>query len=141
MQVTTLNLGIMLSYWVDYAFSLSSTASAATSYTWRVPCFLQLFFLVPMIPILMVIPESPRWLATHADPDVSLAVLTRLHHHDMSVGQIADLHSSIIATADHEKSLGTGSWGDLFRDDEIKSRRRFLIACGIVSIVPSTVCV
>jgi len=131
MQLSTLNLGIFLAYWIDYGFTLSPTN--LSSYTWRIPCILQCMFLIPMLFLLLLIPESPRWLAIHSSPSSSLAVLIRLHKDSQSPAQITALHESILKTAEYEKSLGTGSWSDLLKNDEIQSQRRFLIACSIQS--------
>ena len=127
MQLSTLNLGIFLAYWIDYGFTQSQTGS----YTWRVPCILQCIFLIPMLFLLLVVPETPRWLASHAPPSDSLAVLRRLHSYHRTDEEITALHSNIVQISEYEKSLGAGSWHDLLANDEIQSQRRFLIACAI----------
>ena len=127
MQLTTLNLGIFLSYWVDYGFTQTYTASFA----WRIPVILQCIFLLPMLFLLLIVPETPRWLAAHNKLDDSLAVLKRLHNEKMDENAILNLHSYIIQTCHAEQEIGAGKWGDLLRNDNIQSQRRFLIACGI----------
>jgi MFS family permease len=127
MQLSTLNLGIFLAYWIDYGFTQSQTGS----YTWRVPCILQCIFLIPMLFLLLVVPETPRWLASHAAPSDSLDVLRRLHSYHRTDEEITALHSNIVKISEYEKSLGAGSWHDLLANDEIQSQRRFLIACAI----------
>ncbi|TVY83417.1 Sugar transporter STL1 [Lachnellula suecica] len=129
MQLTALNLGIALAYWIDYGFTQSYTASFA----WRVPCILQSIFLVPMLFLLLIVPESPRWLAAHSQPAESLSVLQRLHNYHRTPAEIETLHQNIVQTCEYEKSLGAGSWSDLLRNDSIQSQRRFLIACAIQS--------
>jgi MFS family permease len=129
MQLSTLNLGIFLAYWIDYGFTQSSTSS----YTWRLPCILQCIFLLPMLALLLLVPETPRWLASHRPPSDSLSVLTRLHSHRLSPTEITSLHNTILQTSAYEASLGAGSWHDLLENDKIQSQRRFLIACAIQS--------
>jgi sugar porter (SP) family MFS transporter len=129
MQLSTLNLGIFLAYWIDYGFTQSYTASFA----WRVPCILQCIFLLPMLVLLLLVPESPRWLASHSQPEESLNVLKRLHTYRMTPHQISALHADIIHTCEYEASLGAGKWSDLLHNDSIQSQRRFLIACAIQS--------
>jgi hypothetical protein len=155
-QLSTLNLGIFLAYWIDYAF----TQSSVSSYAWRIPCILQCIFLLPMLVILTLVPESPRWLASHSqNPDDSLVVLQRLHNYHRTPEEISSLHISIVQTCEFEKSLGAGSWKDrsslpflsplpypypypyplptshplklntVITSDKIHSRRRFLLAC------------
>lgn len=58
-QLSTLNFGIFMVYWIDYAFG---KVAGAPSYAWRVPVILQCVFLVPMLFILWIIPETPRYV-------------------------------------------------------------------------------
>jgi MFS family permease len=127
-QLSTLNFGIFFVYWIDYAFS-----SNDDSFAWRVPVILQCIFLIPMLFILFVIPESPRWLAAHGQADEALAVLQRLRSGKDDQAVIQRLHQDIVQTVEMEKSLGVGSWKDLLRSDRIQSRRRLFIACAIQS--------
>jgi hypothetical protein len=83
-----------------------------------------------MLVILMVIPESPRWLAAHDRPDECLAVLQMLRgtHDEVAVQR---LHGEILQTVAYETSIGAGSWKDLLKNDNIRSQKRLLIACAI----------
>lgn len=86
--------------------------------------------------ILLIIPETPRWLAAHDRPEECLAVLQRINDNveGMDDQQIQRLHSFILQTVAYEASIGAGSWRDLLgKEDHIKSRKRLLIACGIQS--------
>ena len=49
----------------------------------------------------------------------------------MSDAVIERSHQDIVNTVAYEASIGSGTWGDLLKEDEIQSRKRFLIACGI----------
>jgi MFS family permease len=71
-QLSTLNFGIFLVYWIDYAF-----VSHTSSYAWRVPTILQCIILVVILVLLTMIPETPRWLASHDRPDECLKVLRK----------------------------------------------------------------
>ena len=125
-QLSTLNFGTAFVYWVDYAFS-----SHIASYAWRIPVILQCFFLFPMLFILLLIPETPRWLASHDRPDEALLVLQRLRSGKDDDAAIRDLHRDILKIAAQEAAIGAGSWKDLSKNDHIQSQRRFLIACAI----------
>ncbi|KAL1597640.1 hypothetical protein SLS59_007338 [Nothophoma quercina] len=125
-QLSTLNFGILIVYWIDYAF-VSHTAS----YAWRVPTILQCIILVVILGLLSVIPETPRWLAAHDRPEECLAVLARIKGtDDLNDLEVQRLHTVITETVAYENSRQAG-WKDIVRKDPIKSRRRFLIACGI----------
>ena len=115
-------------YWIDYAFS---KASNLDSYIWRVPTILQCIFLVPILLLLLIVPETPRWLAAHDRNEECLYVLQRLHGHHSSPEEIQRLHQDIVDKVALETAVGSGSWKDLLKNDEIQSQRRFLIACSI----------
>jgi uncharacterized membrane protein len=120
----------MMVYWIDYAFSTLENGKS-TSFIWRVPTILQCVFLIPMIFIVLIIPETPRWLAARDRNEEALEVLTRLNKGKMTHEEIQSIHTDIVRTVALEKSIGAGTWGDLLKNDSIQSRRRLLIACGI----------
>ena len=126
MQLSTLNFGITLVYWIDYAFS-----TYTSSFAWRVPVILQCCFLVPMLFIIVILPESPRWLAAHGRNEESLSVLRKLRSHVLDDETIVRLHSDILQAVKEEAAIDSGSWKTLLKADAIHSRRRLLIACGI----------
>ncbi|KAF7125704.1 hypothetical protein CNMCM5793_001997 [Aspergillus hiratsukae] len=126
MQISCLNFGVMLVYWIDFGF-----ASLPSSAAWRVPTILQCLFLAIQLVLLTMVPETPRWYASHDRPDDSLKVLKRMLEHKESEEYILRLHQGILRTVAIETSLGSGTWKDLLRSDSIRSRRRFILACGI----------
>lgn len=126
MQLSTLNLGICIVYWVDYGFSRD-----AASFAWRVPVILQCIFLFPMLILIWILPESPRWLAAHDRSGESLAVLRQLKAGQLDDETILALHADIVKIAAEEAAMGSGSWRTLLQADKIHSRRRLLIACSV----------
>lgn len=127
-QLSTLNFGIFMVYWIDYGFG---TIKSAPSYAWRIPVILQCIFLIGMLFILLVIPDTPRWLVSHNRRDEGLDVLRRLNRKKMDDDTIVAMHADIVNTVEYEASIGAGKWKDLLRNDAISSQRRFLIACSI----------
>ncbi|KAM3413713.1 hypothetical protein BST61_g10404 [Cercospora zeina] len=127
-QLTCLNFGIMLVYWIDYAFGRIPHAG---SFVWRVPVILQCLFLIPMLGIIMIVPETPRWLIAHQRGEEGLQVIRRLNRGQMSDEAIERSYQEISNVVQYEASIGAGTWGDLLKDDDIQSRRRFLIACAV----------
>lgn len=108
--------GIMMVYWIDFGFSNLGNGPN-TSFIWRAPTILQCVFLVPMIFIVCIIPETPRWLAARDRNDEALDVLTRLNKGKMTEDGIRAVHCDIVNTVAIEKSIGTGSWSDLLKND------------------------
>ncbi|EMT63261.1 general substrate transporter [Fusarium oxysporum II5] len=123
-QLSTLNFGIFLVYWIDYALS-----SHTGSYAWRVPVILQCVPILAIMGLLFVIPETPRWLAAHDRPEECLKVLAQIQSTSTDDPEVQVLHSVITQTVAYETSIGSGSWKDLLREDSIKSRKRLLLAC------------
>ncbi|KAF5609557.1 sugar transporter STL1 [Fusarium pseudoanthophilum] len=123
-QLSTLNFGIFLVYWIDYALS-----SHTGSYAWRVPVILQCVPILAIVGLLFVIPETPRWLAAHDRPEECLKVLAQIQGTSTDDPQVQVLHSVITQTVAYETSVGAGSWKDLLKEDSIKSRKRLLLAC------------
>ncbi|KAH7093324.1 general substrate transporter [Paraphoma chrysanthemicola] len=124
-QLSTLNFGILLVYWIDYGF-----VSHTSSYAWRIPTILQCIILFAILGLLTVIPETPRWLASHDRPDECLQVLARVAGTSEEDTEVQRLHTIITETVAFEASRQAG-WKDIIKSDPIKSRRRFFIACGI----------
>ncbi|KAF5637203.1 sugar transporter STL1 [Fusarium tjaetaba] len=127
-QLSTLNFGIFLVYWIDYALS-----SHTGSYAWRVPVILQCVPILAIMGLLFVIPETPRWLAAHDRPEDCLKVLARIQGTSTDDPQVQVLHSVITQTVAYETSVGAGSWKDLLKEDSIKSRRRLILSCFLQS--------
>jgi hypothetical protein len=127
MQLTVLNFGIFLVYWIDYAFS-----SHTASYAWRVPTILQQCLLGPMFVLVWLIDDTPRWLAAHDRREEALDVLRRLRGHKEEDVAIQAALSDIIRVVEVEKAIERNTtWSSIFKNDDIQSLRRLAIACGI----------
>ena len=84
-----------------------------------------------MLVLLFIVPESPRWLAAHGDTEGSLDVIARLAGKPATHQDVVATHQDILSAVGLEKSLNSGKWSALLKEDAIKSRRRLLIACSI----------
>lgn len=112
--LTNMSKGIMMVYWIDFAFQ--STGSNA-SYTWRIPTILQCIFLIPMIILVLIIPETPHWLASKDRSEEAHEVLRRMNEHKMSHEEIALLHTDILESVALAHGTKKAGWSDLFRTD------------------------
>ena len=114
-------------YWINYAFSTISKGPE-TSYVWRVPTIMQCIFLLPMVVLVLIIPETPRWLAGHDRNEECFEVLRRMHKGKMTEMEIKAEYDMIVGTVALETSAGASSWKDLLRSDgEIEMAN--LVAC------------
>lgn len=59
----------MIAYWAGYGASKSNAM-----HTWRIPVACQACFQVPILFLIFIVPESPRWLASHGRVDDALKV-------------------------------------------------------------------
>ena len=112
-------------YWINYAFSTISEGPE-TSYIWRVPTIMQCIFLLPMVVLVLIIPETPRWLAGHDRNEECYEVLRRMHKGKMTDSEIKAEYDMIVGTVALETSAGASSWKDLLRSDG-KMRRSVLL--------------
>ena len=103
-------------YWINYAFSTISKGPE-TSYVWRVPTIMQCIFLLPMVILVLIIPETPRWLAGHDRNEECYEVLRRMHKGKMTDSEIKAEYDMIVGTVALETSAGASSWKDLLRSD------------------------
>jgi hypothetical protein len=106
----------MMVYWINYAFSTISKGPE-TSYVWRVPTIMQCIFLFPMVILVLIIPETPRWLAGHDRNEECFEVLRRMHKGKMTDEDIKAEYDAIVGTVALEASAGASSWKDLLRSD------------------------
>ncbi|OAV91415.1 hypothetical protein PTTG_05679 [Puccinia triticina 1-1 BBBD Race 1] len=128
-QLSTLNFGIFLSYWIDYG--MTKRFSGAVSF--RFPIAFQLAMILPIFMFTFVIPESPRWLFFHDRSAEAMEVLLRLEQPDID-SEDPELQANfkeIEATVSYEKSIQIKGYRELFRNDGSSSRRRLLIACSV----------
>jgi len=125
-QLSTLNFGIFLSYWIDYGF-----AGINDSYAWRVPVALQCAFIVSISALSILLPESPRWLVAHGRRDEAREILHRLHRDHHSDEEMESIYYGIVQAVTIEDQVQRKGLSGLMMEDNIGSRRRFLIACSI----------
>lgn len=79
--------------------------------------------------LVFVMPESPRWLFQHEYHHEATEVLRALYTHKGVVNEqlLTETVTEIteaLAIESHQ-----ASWSDLWKDDEVRSRRRVIIAC------------
>lgn len=84
-----------------------------------------------MFLLLILIPETPRWLAAHGRSDECARVLARMQSTSVDDDEVQKKHDNLMRVVSFEASIGTGSWKELLVEDRIKSRKRLLIACAI----------
>ncbi|KAJ5923666.1 hypothetical protein N7454_008911 [Penicillium verhagenii] len=101
-----------------------STLSIENSWSWRVPCMLQVLYPIFQLVGLFIIPESPRWLVSKDRKGEARAMLVRYHGDgDVSSALVQEEYdqicSSISAMADLKATSGWSAFlktrGDVHR--------------------------
>ncbi|PVH99967.1 general substrate transporter [Periconia macrospinosa] len=100
--------GVMIAYWVDYAFYFTSG-----SVQWRFPVAFQSFFTIIVMIGLLFLPDSPRWLAMKGRTDEAHDVLARLFGKEMDDPEVLEELNNI------QESLYIQSRGGGFRYREL----------------------
>ncbi|SGZ27727.1 BQ5605_C026g10174 [Microbotryum silenes-dioicae] len=126
-QLSTLNFGIFLAYWLDYG----TTRHYTTSFAFRFPLLFQLVIIVPIFVLSFIVKESPRWLANHGRDEEALAVVAALKGVDISSAEARESYQEIADAVAYEKAVMVTGWKQMFANDEMGTRRRLLIACSI----------
>jgi len=117
-------LGQLIAYWLEYGIS-----GIHSSLSFRLPMAVQAALALLTSALLMVMPESPRYLFHRDRQQEGTEVLRLLYTHK---GVLDDelLHNTVteiteaIAIETHQ-----ASWSDLLKNDEVQSRRRVILAC------------
>ncbi|CAO1616819.1 unnamed protein product [Sympodiomycopsis kandeliae] len=133
-DLTILNCGIALAYWIDYGFNFSNVKE---SVAWRLPVALQIIFILAIAGIALIIPDTPRWYIANGQESAGLTVLARLKNKDQNDPDVQDDFEEIRETVRNEIANTKTGWvhlfkpGDGWKDDNLRSRRRLLLACFI----------
>ena len=123
-------------YWGSIVSAVATLGGLyiASSWSWRMPVLLQLFFPTLQLIGLWIVPESPRWLIANGKKEKAFQVLARFHANgDESDPLVNYEFTEICQTIEREAAESQGSsWSEFFRTRG--NRHRFLI-CLLVGIM------
>lgn len=104
----------------------------ANAFQWRFPLGFQLIFLVIIVPIWFLVPESPRWLLLVERDEEALSVLARLTGSQKSVEdeEVLAEFRSIKAAIKEERNERVPISDVLCCRDKTQNFRRVLLGCG-----------
>ncbi|KAJ5281389.1 hypothetical protein N7478_006761 [Penicillium angulare] len=125
-QLTMMLFGLMLAYWINYAFYFQPG-----QVQWRFPLTFQALFAIYVLIVTPFLPDTPRWLMLHEPSSergtIVLAKLRNKPEHDPVVqSERSDIMTAINIEAEEE-----GSWKSLFTDGGCAVNKRFFLALGI----------
>ncbi|KAJ9640200.1 hypothetical protein H2204_003425 [Knufia peltigerae] len=97
---------------------------------WRAPIASQLIFIIAQVAMVVVLPESPRWLARHGRHQEAVDILAQLKGHDTPLDDPAVLTKKAEIDQILQLEHADGPWHikECFRSGPLKIRRRYLLA-------------
>ncbi|KAJ7137406.1 general substrate transporter [Mycena crocata] len=112
LQQFMLGIGAFTASWVTYGCSAGLKGHPSE---WRIPLGIQIIPALPLISFILLLPESPRWLAEKGRMEEARATLARLHSNGniddpFVVAQVKDIEADIFKARD----IGAASWSELF---------------------------
>lgn len=123
-------------HFTGYAFNFGALSG---NITWRCPILLQCFFVVAIYALATTLPDTPRWYLARGCAEEARTVTARLFDCGKDDAKVCKQLSQIEQALRHEAeaAANAGFWIHLLspgqggRDDSIRSRRRWLLACFI----------
>ncbi|KAK9386644.1 general substrate transporter [Lipomyces mesembrius] len=126
MYCSTLNLGIVTAYWLNFGLSYVDSEIA-----WRFPTAFQIVYLLAILWLTVMVPESPRWLTAHDMHDDAVSVLAALTNREVDDPDVVQQYEEIVETVIMESAEGSGSWSDFYKSDGLQSCRRLWTAIAV----------
>lgn len=121
-------VGSTVAAWATYG-----TRNDPSDWSWRIPSLLQLAIPILVLPAVIMVPESPRFLISKGRSDEAKSLLTRLHgggdeDSPLVNFEINEIHRALEADAHNASST---SWADLVNTKGNRHRAFISITLGI----------
>ncbi|KAF2154241.1 MFS putative major facilitator superfamily transporter [Myriangium duriaei CBS 260.36] len=134
LQQFMLGIGAFVASWVAFgAYNFPDTSSLQ----WRLPLAIQLIPAGILAALILIFPESPRWLIDHGHSEKGLQTLARLHAHgNVDDPWVRAEYEQIQDSITFEHEHAAKSYMELFRNKS--SFRRLFLACAIQASIQMT---
>ncbi|RLV95949.1 Sugar transporter STL1 [Spathaspora sp. JA1] len=118
--------GICISYWIDFGFFFIKNNSVS----WRFPIAFQIIFPCFILPFILKLPESPRWLLKNGDSDEASRVFSSLDEVPINDPTIIYEVNEISESLEKERNdvTNTSKLGLLLVQGETKNFHRLCLA-------------
>ncbi|KAK3077127.1 hypothetical protein LTS18_011150, partial [Coniosporium uncinatum] len=119
-------VGIVIAYWFDYGMNFTEGSIA-----WRLPIACQVIFAFVVIGLVFGLPESPRWLYNRGRNEEAVKVLCDVYDYDTDHPEFIRESNQILHAIEIETHNAASSWWDIFKQDEVQTGKRVLLAYGM----------
>ncbi|KAL2019954.1 hypothetical protein VTK56DRAFT_9046 [Thermocarpiscus australiensis] len=135
LQQFMLGIGSLAAAWISYGTYVGFAPT--NDGQWRTSLGIQIVPAVFLAALILLFPESPRWLIDHGKPDQGLQTLAQLHAHGDAndpwvQAEFQQIQDAIAFEHEHEAK----SYAELFRDRS--SFRRLFLSCALQASVQMT---
>jgi MFS family permease len=113
--------GVMISYWLDLAFSFLEPSSIA----WRFPIAFQIILAIFILVTIPGLPESPRWLVLKGREDDALEVLAALSDLPPDDKRV---QGEFLAVKDVVFEMSKGGFRECFKNNRNRNFHRTVLA-------------
>ncbi|KFY39925.1 hypothetical protein V494_03759 [Pseudogymnoascus sp. VKM F-4513 (FW-928)] len=118
--------GIALAAWVNFGFF---HATGAINY--RFPIAFQLLFVIILLSMYPLLPESPRWLVKKERLEEAAVIMSRLLDRDVESVEVAREVAAIHGALQRDKNHKNEYSGNIFSRNKNRHLHRTILACGI----------
>lgn len=135
LQQFMLGIGALVASWTT--FGTNENFADDDSMQWRLSLGIQCIPAVVLALLIMLFPESPRWLIDHGKSEKGLKTLARLHAHgNEDDAWVRAEYDQIRDSIEHEHENAAKSYMELFKNKS--SFRRLVLVCAIQASVQMT---
>lgn len=133
LQQFMLGIGALMAGWITWG----TNQNYGDDRQWRIALGIQLLPAVILAALILLFPESPRWLIDHGRAEEGLRTLAKLHSHgDVNDAFVQAEYASIQETIAFEHEHEAKSYKELFVNRS--AFRRLFIACALQASVQMT---
>ncbi|KAJ5552996.1 MFS sugar transporter-like protein [Penicillium frequentans] len=135
LQQLMLGVGSLVATWISWGTYINF--GPTDSRQWRISLGIQMVPAVFLAALILLFPESPRWLIDHGRLDEGLQTLARLHSRgDVNDAWVQTEYDQICNSIAHEHEAEAKSYSELFTDRSCF--RRLFLACSVQAAAQMT---
>ena len=123
---------IALGHPLSTLMGLASSQADPSSFAWRWPIAFQGVFLIFLVVLLPMLPESPRWLMQRDRTEEATEVIAMLEGKGFSISdpKVVRQRDAMLESVRQEAAVGQASWGEVFSEGKYRNLSRVLLGAG-----------